>query len=132
MRTLLSALLLFLSLTGCGNADRRAVEEVLHRREQAMATGDTALYASIISSAYQDKGMDCRAKNEDMIKIMNGFGRIDYRSLNRTVQIEGDSATVSDRYAMKVTFRGKPLELAGEATLRLRRETGGWKIVAGL
>lgn len=130
MRTLLPALLL-LALTGCA-PERRTVEEVMRQREQALATADATLYASLISPAYQDKGVNSRAKRAELAKTLAAFGPVSYRSLGRTVAVKGDSATVTGRYAMKVTVAGKPLELAGEETIRLRRETGEWKIVGGI
>jgi ketosteroid isomerase-like protein len=130
MRAPLVALLL-LSLAGCAQ-EQRTVEEVLRQREQALATGDASLYASLISPAYRDKGVDSRAKREELAQTLASFGPVAYRSLGRDIAVHGDSATVTGRYAMKVTAAGKALELAGEETIRLRREAGGWKIVGGI
>lgn len=131
MRTLLAALFL-LALAGCAPEQQRTVEEVLRQREQALASADAALYASLISPAYRDKGIDSRTKRTELARTLAAFGPVAYRSLGRTIVISGDSATVAGRYAMKVTAAGKPLELAGEETIRLRREAGDWKIVGGI
>ena len=123
--------LLLIALTGCAR-EGRTIEEVLHQRERALAMADATLYASLISPAYRDKGVDSRAKREELTKTLASFGPISYRSLGRDIVVHGDSATVTGRYAMKVTSAGKPLELAGEETIRLRREAGDWKIVGGI
>ncbi|CAG0992289.1 hypothetical protein GEOBC_02439 [Geobacteraceae bacterium] len=130
MRTLLAALFL-LALAGC-TPEQRTVEEVMRQREQALSTADATLYASLISPAYRDKGVDSRAKREELSQTLASFGPVAYRSLGRDIAVHGDSATVTGRYAMKVTVAGKPLELAGEETIRLRRDAGDWKIVGGI
>ncbi|AJE04279.1 nuclear transport factor 2 family protein [Geobacter pickeringii] len=130
MRSLL-ALLALLCLAGC-STERRAVEDVMRLREKALATADAPLYASLLSSAYRDKGKDYTAERAELEGMIRGFGPVSYRSLDRTVTVHGADATVAGRYALKVTFRGRPLELAGEETIHLHRETGGWKIVGGL
>lgn len=127
----LAALFLLLALTGC-SADRRAVDEVLQKRERALATGDSALYASLISPAYRDGKTDAAGKRAELAQTLRSFGPVSYRSLDRTVTIRNDVATVEGHYALKVPLKGKPLELAGTETIRLHREGGGWKIVSGL
>uniref|UniRef100_A0A831XE74 Nuclear transport factor 2 family protein n=1 Tax=Geobacter metallireducens TaxID=28232 RepID=A0A831XE74_GEOME len=123
--------LLLLALTGCTRQEF-TIEQVLQQRERALATANATLYASLISPAYRDRGVDSRAKREELAKTLAAFGPVSYRSLDRSIVVHGDSATVTGRYAMKVTAAGKPLELAGEETIRLHREAGGWKIVGGI
>lgn len=130
MRPLLP-LLLTLALAGC-STESRTVEEVMRLREQALATADASLYASLISPLYQDKGLDFREKRTELAKTLSDFGPVSYRSLSRTVTVNRGDATVTGKYAMKVTVKGKPLEITGEETIRLRRETDGWKIVGGI
>ena len=124
-------LIALIYLTAC-SPQQRAVEEVMRLREKALATADAPLYASLLSPAYRDRGKDFAAERGELERMIRGFGPVSYRSLGRTVEVNGADATVTGRYALKVTFRGRPLELAGEETLRLRREAGGWKIVGGL
>ncbi|WP_298438499.1 nuclear transport factor 2 family protein [Geobacter sp.] len=124
-------LIALLALAGC-SPQQRAVEEVMALRVKSLATADAPLYASLLSPAYRDKGKDFAAERAELERMIRGFGPVSYRSLGRTVAVNGPDATVTGRYAMKVTFRGRPLELTGEETLRLRRESGGWKIVGGL
>lgn len=123
--------LLLLALAGCTRQES-TIEHVLQQRQRALATADAALYASLISPAYRDKGIDSRTKREELAQTLAAFGPVSYRSLGRSIVVHGDSATVTGRYAMKVTASGKPLELAGEETIRLHREAGGWKIVGGI
>ncbi len=123
--------LLLLALAGCAR-EERTIEGVLRQRERALATADASLYAPLISPAYRDKGVDSRAKRAELAQTLAAFGPVSYRSLGRTIAVDGDSATVTGRYAMKVTATGKPLELAGEETIRLHREAGGWQIVGGI
>lgn len=130
MRPLLP-LLLALALAGC-STESRTVEEVMRLREQALATADARLYASLISPGYREKGLDCRAKRAELAKTLSDFGPVSYRSLSRTVTVNHDAATVTGRYAMKVTAKGAPLEITGVETIRLRREADGWKIVGGI
>ncbi|GLI37514.1 DUF4440 domain-containing protein [Geobacter hydrogenophilus] len=130
MRAPLVALLL-LALAGCAR-EERSIEEVLRQRERALATADVARYASLISPAYRDKGIDARTKRAEIAKTLAAFGPVSYRSLSRAIAVNGDNATVNSRYAMKVTTAGKPLELSGEETILLHREAEDWKIVGGI
>lgn len=123
--------MVLLCLAGC-STERGAVEEVMKLREKALATADARLYTSLLSPSYRDKGKDFAAERAELEGMIRGFGPVSYRSLDRTVTVSGATATVAGRYALKVTFRGRPMELAGEETLHLRREAGGWKIVGGL
>lgn len=123
--------LLLVAIAGCGTGER-TVEEVMRERERALATADAALYATLISPDYLDRGIDCRTKRAELEQTLKAFGPVAYRSLDRAIALSGDTATVTGRYAMKVKVKGKAVELAGEETIRLRREAGGWKIVGGL
>lgn len=123
--------LLILVLAGC-SGDRQAVESVASQRDKALATGDISLYISLLSPNYRDKGKDFQTKRAELEGMFHSFGPVSYRSLGRKVTIRGDEANVTGRYVLKAAMRGKPLELAGEEDLRLRRESGKWKIIGGL
>lgn len=131
MRRAVAALILTSLLWGCSRGGE-TIREVLEKREKALATADAVLYASIISPSYRDKGMDASTKRDDLARTLALFGPIAYRSTGRTIRIDGETATVTGRYVMKVRGSGKPLELAGEETIRLRREGKGWKITGGI
>lgn len=120
----LPALLLLLSLTGCGG-DRCAVEEILRLREEALSRGDATLYASLLAPAY-------RQARPDLEQNLLISGPIDYRSLDRRIRLDGTTAEVAGRYVMKANVKGRVLELAGQETIVLHREKDGWKIAGGL
>lgn len=128
---LLLFLLIFLS--ACSDtSDRDAVLAVAVKRQQALTSRDIHLYLPLISPHYQDKGRDHAAKARELTDILASFDKIDYRSLDRRVEVQGDSATVTGSYELRVTGKGKDMELAGKEELRLRKEAGVWKIVGGL
>jgi ketosteroid isomerase-like protein len=130
---LLPFLSLFLFLSACGDkSDRDAVLAVAVKRQQALTSRDISLYLPLISPHYQDKGRDHAVKARELTDILASFDKIDYRSLDRRVEVQGDSATVTGSYELRVTGNGKEMDLAGKEELRLRKEAGVWKIVGGL
>lgn len=132
MHRLVTSLLL-LVLLGCSDtADRKALESVAVKRQQALTTKDLGLYISLISPAYQDKGKDFTAKRQELAATLKAFDRIDYRSYDRRIEIRGETATIAGSYGLKVTTQGKSLELTGKEELHLQKGPDGWKIVGGL
>lgn len=133
MRAILSCLIVVL-LIGCDgqSADRQALHSVAIQRQQALRNKDINLYLTLLSHQYLDKGQDFTAKKKELESNFVLFDRIDYRSDGFTIDIKGDRADISGAYGLKVVIRGKSLKLEGKETLRLKKEPGGWKIVAGL
>ena len=124
---------LLISLSACSSkSDRDAVLAVAVERQQALTSRDINRYLPLISQQYQDKGRDYAAKTLELKDILTSFDRIDYRSLDRRVDVHGDRATVTGSYELRVMGKGKEMELAGKEELQLRKEEGGWKIVGGL
>jgi len=121
-------------MIGCDgqSADRQALHSVALQRQQALRNKDINLYLTLLSHDYLDKGQDFTAKKKELESNFALFDQIDYRSDGFTIDIKGNSADISGTYGLKVVIRGKTLKLEGKETLRLKKESGGWKIVAGL
>ncbi|WP_198134498.1 nuclear transport factor 2 family protein [Geotalea uraniireducens] len=121
-------------MIGCDgqSADRQALHSVALQRQQALRNKDINLYLTLLSHDYLDKGQDFTAKKKELESNFALFDQIDYRSDGFTIDIKGNSADISGTYGLKVVIRGKTLKLEGKETLRLKKEFGGWKIVAGL
>ncbi|KAF0219534.1 MAG: hypothetical protein FD174_1994 [Geobacteraceae bacterium] len=126
--------LLILIIAGCGGseADRQAVTAVAVKRQQALNSKDIALYISLLSGDYQDKGKNLAAKKAELEATFNAFDRLDYRFSDPRVDIKGDRATISGDYVLRVTTKGKDLSLEGKEHILLKKEHGGWKIIGGL
>ena len=125
-------LLLFLLSACSSKSDRDAVLAVAVERQQALTSRDIHRYLPLLSPHYQDKGRDYAAKARELTDILTSFDRIDYRSLDRRVEVHGDRATVTGSYELRVVRQGKEMALAGKEELQLRKEGGKWKIVGGL
>ncbi len=133
MRHFLSGLVVVLMFACTGqSADRQALQSVAIQRQQALRNKDLNLYLTLLSRDYQDKGRDFAAKKKELESNFALFDRIEYRSDGYTIVINGDRATISGSYGLEVVIGGKTLKFAGKETLRLKKEPGGWKIVAGL
>ena len=128
---LLLVFIIALGITGCG-ADRKAVEELMSKRAQALNSRDVKLYQSLISRNYQDKGKDFAGKSAEITSTFASFEQIAYRSLDRRITISNSDAKVTGSYTMKVTVKGRPLELGGTEIIRLTKESDGWKITGGI
>ena len=126
---LCSILLLFLA---CQSSEENRIYRTLSQREEALRAKDFSLYLSCISKAYQDK-------NEDMGRLQNriggyfdNFDQIKYTNWDRSIQIEGDKATVIQQFYLEVEQGGKKHQFSGKEAFFLKREKRDWKIVAGL
>jgi hypothetical protein len=128
------SILSILIISGCqgNNADRAAIETILKQRQQALSTRDSRLYLSLISRDYMDKGVDYQAKTAELVKTLASFDKIEYRSTDLRIDLGAGKATVTANYGLKVTTRGKELKMSGKEEIKLRKEDGGWRIVAGL
>ncbi|RII26402.1 MAG: DUF4440 domain-containing protein [Geobacter sp.] len=133
MRRFFLLFILLFSLSACSSkSDRDAVLAVAVERQQALTSRDINRYLPLLSPHYQDKGRDYAVKARELTDILTSFDRIDYRSLDRRVDVRGDRATVTGSYELRVVRQGKAMELAGKEELQLRKEGGEWKIVGGL
>lgn len=126
--------LLLLAIAGCNGsaADREAVIAVAVKRQQALNNKDISLYSSLLSRDYHDKGKNFSAKKNELQATFNAFDRIDYRFSDSRVEIKGDRATFSGDYVLRITTKGKELNLEGKELILLKKEPGGWKIIGGL
>lgn len=123
-----------LFIAGCvvdGN-DQAAVEAVLIQRQQALCNKDLEAYLSILSRNYLDNNQNFADKRKELESNFALFDKLDYRSDGLEVRIMDRQATVSGHYGLKITIRGREMKLEGEEKLLLRKESGCWKIVAGL
>lgn len=105
---------------------------VLNQRQQALDSKDISRYKALLSRDYQDKGKDYAAKAAELAALFTSFERIEARFFDRQLELTGDSAIVTEQYALRVTRQGKSSTFAGKEILSLRKEADGWKIVAGL
>lgn len=129
---LLLVILLLIACSSKSDPDRDAVMAVAVKRQQALTSRNINLYLPLISPHYKDKGRDYNAKARELQDILTSFDKIDYRSLDRRVEVQGDRATVTGSYELRVMAKGKEMELAGKEELRLQKEGGEWRIVGGL
>lgn len=133
MRSIIPATFLLLTLAGCAkNVEQSAVQAVLIQRQQAMNNKDAKLYIPLLSPNYQDKNQDYAAKKRELVENFTSFEKVTYRSDGFTIQINGNQATASGHYSLRVIIGGKELNLEGDESIRLNKESGNWKITGGL
>lgn len=121
-------------LAGCaaGQADQSAIQAVDNARQKALNTRDINGYVALLSRNYRDGQKDYAAKKQELESSLAAFDRVSYRPLKRTVAVNGDTATISGEYVLKVQLRGRTMEFPGKEEIRLVNEAGSWKIVGGL
>ena len=131
-RSLLSLLCAIFFLLACGTSDEERIQQVLNRRAEALDKKDLSLYISCVSKSYQDKGEDFDRLRNRIGGYFQTFDRIAYGCRDRSVQIEGEEATVIQQFHLEVEQGGKKRSHSGKEALFLRKEAEEWKIVKGL
>ena len=131
-RHLLSFLLPILFLLACQVSEEEKVYQILNRRQEALQKRDLSLYLSCISKAYQDKEEDFNRLQKRIEGYFKTFDRITYSSWDRSVQIDGETATVVQQFYLEVEKGEKKNRYSGKEALFLKKEGKGWKITKGL
>ncbi|OGU16545.1 MAG: hypothetical protein A2076_02380 [Geobacteraceae bacterium GWC2_53_11] len=131
----LAAFLLFAA--GCGatnrdHRDHREIRDILNIRAAALNSRDLPRYLSVISEQFNDKGKNLARLKESLEKSFSDFEQITYEADRPSITVDGASAETVSHYRMKIQVRGKQMSLNGIERLRLKKEPGGWKIIAGI
>lgn len=119
---------------GCNsiNPAHHDISITLAARTKALNSRDMQQYLSVVSSKYSDKGKDIVLLTENLKKNFSDFEQIDYEVDEHKITVSGNSAEAVGSYRMKVRVRGKSITLNGVERLKLAKEAGGWKIIAGI
>jgi hypothetical protein len=131
-RHFLSFLLPILFLLACQVSEEEKIYQILNRRQEALQKRDLSLYLSCISKAYQDKEEDFNRLQKRIEGYFKTFDRISYSSWDRSVQIDGETATVIQQFYLEVEKGEKKNRYSGKEALFLKKEGKEWKIIKGL
>jgi hypothetical protein len=131
-RDVLSFLLPLLFLLACQVSEEEKIYQILNRRQEALQKRDFSLYLSCISKAYQDKEEDFSGLRKRIEGYFKTFDRITYSSWDRSIQIDGEAATVFQQFYLEVEKGEKKNRYSGKEGLFLKKEGKDWKIVKGL
>jgi ketosteroid isomerase-like protein len=131
-RHILSFLLPILFLLACQASEEEKIYQILNRRQEALQKRDLTLYLSCISKAYQDKEEDFNRLEKRIEGYFKTFDRIAYSNWDRSVQIDGETATVIQQFHLEVEKGEKKNRYSGKEALLLKKEGKEWKIVRGL
>lgn len=125
-------LLPILSLLTCQVSEEEKICQTLSRRQEALQKRDLSLYLSCVSKNYQDKEEDVSRLEKRIEGYFKTFDRITYSSWDRSVQIDGETSTVIQRFSLEVEKGEKKNRYAGKEVLFLKKEGSQWKIIRGL
>jgi ketosteroid isomerase-like protein len=131
-RYFLFFLLPLLFLQACQVSQEEKIYQILNRRQEALQKRDLSLYLSCISKAYEDKEEDFNRLKKRIEGYFKTFDRITYSSWDRSVQIEGETATVIQQFHLEVEKGEKINRYSGQEALFLKKEGREWKITRGL
>jgi ketosteroid isomerase-like protein len=131
-RNLFYLLLPIVFLLACQISEEERIHQILNRREEALRKKDLSLYLSCISKAYQDKEEDFNRLEKRIEGYFKTFDRISYSSWDRSVQIDGETATVIQQFHLEVEKGEKKNRYSGKEALSLGKEGKKWKIIKGL
>ena len=99
--------LILLCLVACQKADSEGVRQIVQNREEALQKKDLALYLSCISKSYKDKNEDYEQLKKRIQGYFKTFDRIDYSSWDRSIDVDGERATVVQQFRLEVEKEGK-------------------------
>jgi len=122
-------LLLLLFLCACQASEEEQIRQTLNQRGEALKKKDLSLYLSCISKDYQDRDGDFSQLRKRMEVYFNTFDRIEYDYWNRSVQMEGEMATVIQQFHLEVEKGGKKNRYSDKEALLMRKEGKQWKII---
>ena len=128
----LSFLLPVLFLLACQISEEEKINQILNRRQEALQKRDLSLYLSCISRAYQDKEEDFYRLQKRIEGYFKTFDRITYSSWDRSVQIDGETSTITQQFYLEVEKGEKKNHYSGREVLFLKKEGKAWKILRGL
>jgi len=131
-RPFLSFLLLIFFLLACQGSEEEKIYQTLNRRQEALKKRDLSLYLSCISRSYQDKEEDFDRLQKRIEGYFKTFNRISYSSWDRSVQIDGETATAIQQFHLEVEKGEKKNSYSGKEALFLKKEGKEWKIIKGL
>lgn len=124
--------LIFLLVLACQDSEEEKIYQMLNRRQEAFQKRDLPLYLSCISKAYRDEEGDFDRLQKRMEGYFQTFDRISYSSWDRSVQIDGETATAVQQFQMEVEKGEKKKRYSGKEALFLRKEGKQWRIIKGL
>ncbi len=123
---------IFLLLLACQDSEEEKIYQTLNRRQEALQKRDLSLYLSCISRAYQDKVEDFDQLQKRMEGYFKTFNRISYSSWDRSVQIDGETATAIQQFQLEVEKGERKDRYSGKEALFLKKEGKEWRIIKGL
>lgn len=131
-RNLLCLLFTFFFFLACQISEEEKINQILNRREEAFQKKDLSLYLSFISKDYQDKDEDYHRLQNRIGGYFKAFEQIQYSSWDRSIQIDGEKATVIQQFYLEVEKGEKKNRYSGKEALFFRKEGRKWMIIKGL
>ncbi len=132
MKRFLICFLVLLALVACQKSDSEGIRQTLQQREIALQNKDLSLYLSCISKSYQDKNENYDQLQNRIQGYFKSFDRIDYSTWDRSIEVDGDRATVIQQFRLEVEKGGNRHPYTGKELLFLEKEGKDWKIKRGL
>jgi ketosteroid isomerase-like protein len=132
IKQVLSFLIPVLFLLACQVSEEEKIYQMVNRRQEALQKKDLSLYLSCISRAYQDKEEDFSGLEKRIDGYFKTFDRIVYSSWDRSVEIEGNTATVTQQFYLETEKGEKKKSYSGKEALFFKKEGKEWKIIKGL
>jgi len=124
---------LFLLLTSCSSpSPQQQVEQVLNKRQQALADKDLAAYMALISPRYSERGKTYQDIQKKAEQNFAAFSKIELTSSKRGIYLENQQAVVVQEYVLSYWLPSGRQSVKGKERLVLQQEGDGWKIIKGL
>lgn len=128
---MLSCCLLMLS-TGCGFADKAAINKVLDQRDAAMSARDTQALAALLVDDFTSDGLSKAQKLEQIKTFLDTFDQVDMHSHDRVISLHSPFAECEQNYSLRVQQGGEWRSVVQRERVILKHTASGWKISGGI
>ena len=121
-----------LLLSGCGFADKAAINEVLDQRDQAMNARDIHQLAALLSDDFSADGRSRKQKLLEIQAFFEEFSQIEMHSHDRTITLDGSLAECEQNYSLRIFRDGQWRSTVQRERIQLKHTASGWKISGGI
>lgn len=113
--------------------EEQAIEQAMLQRENALVRRDLSAYMNLVSPRYLHKGVNREELRKIVLKNLQAYSNLEFKSFDRKIHFHGEFATVEQRFNLQAEKIGGKIEtFSGPERFELEKTPEGWKFIRGL